>query len=202
MPLGKLIPEFFQAQGCIPFALRPQKCNHLAKSNQAAAGRSQIFCLTKKRANAILKLASIRRTAHHELCQSSGGIQLNETSCLDRSGNVYFVNAQLFSQRLSMGPCGDDDGSIPALQGVTNVPSQGLNQFQVMLIEFDVVAAMRRRMDADFSDLAVRHCGHILPRVIRCGSCRGGKDYFQAFGYGRTRPAAISIGKKLYRETS
>jgi len=106
----------------------------------------------------LLKLVFIRTAAYHEFCESFSRVQFDKESCLDGLGDIYFAEAELFSQFLTMCLGGDYDCSVPGFKGGTDMPSQGFNQCGVMLIElYSVPAGMLYRIDLDFSGAAVSH---------------------------------------------
>jgi hypothetical protein len=126
--LGKLVPELFQPECCIPLTFSPQKSDHFTKSNQTMPGFGARNRLAYQGAHGFLELLFIGTAAHHEFCKSFSGIQFDKETSLGCGGDVYFAQAQLFTQFLTMCLGGDYDSSVPGLKGRADMLSQGLNQ--------------------------------------------------------------------------
>src|SRR5690348_11746156 len=75
---GEVVPEFFQPQGGVPLTFRPQKGDHLTKSDETAAG----FCpgggLAYQCTYGILEFRFIRSATDHEGGEGFSGVQVNK----------------------------------------------------------------------------------------------------------------------------
>ena len=76
--LGEFIPELFQPQSGVPLTFRPQKSDHLTKSNETAAGLCAGDGLAYQCAYGLMEFLFIRTAPDHEAGEGFSGVQLNK----------------------------------------------------------------------------------------------------------------------------
>jgi hypothetical protein len=152
----RLIPERFQFQRCLFFALLPENGNHLSEDGETRAVAERVFSRIRQEAsNGLLEKVAVWPVIHHEGGQCVCGIVHYKAAIPGVAANVDSKLAQFFCQQIAMSSVGDDYHRIAKMQAGGYDPAKALYQRRIVVVD---VYGMNSRS------------GHITIRMPRSGT--------------------------------